>query len=75
MDDIIELNYYGRFSIVLFKCKWVNTRSGIRTDPLQFTLVNFSRLIHIRDHEEHDPYILAFQAQMIYYMNDEMDKD
>jgi len=42
--DIIELNYYGRFRIIVFKCKWANTITdrGIRQDALQFNLVNFS---------------------------------
>ena len=40
--DIIELNYHGQFTIVLFKCKWVNTNRGVRKYSLQFTSVNFS---------------------------------
>ncbi|KAJ1378342.1 putative transposase, Ptta/En/Spm, plant [Sesbania bispinosa] len=40
-----------------------------------FTSINFSRLIHIGDREEHDPYIEASQAQMVYYVNDELNKD
>ncbi|KAH0743977.1 hypothetical protein KY290_031970 [Solanum tuberosum] len=36
--------------------------------------VNFSQLIHIGDREEHDPFIEASQAQMVYYVEDELDK-
>jgi len=36
--------------------------------------VNFDRLIHIGDHEEHEPYILASQAQMVYYVDDVVNK-
>jgi len=25
LEDIIELNYYGLFKVVLFKCKWADT--------------------------------------------------
>ena len=25
LEDIIELNYYGKFWVVLFKCKWADT--------------------------------------------------
>jgi len=25
LEDIIELNYYGHFKVILFKCKWVDT--------------------------------------------------
>ncbi|WVY90750.1 hypothetical protein V8G54_036264 [Vigna mungo] len=38
LEDIIELNYYGRFKVVLFKCNW------------------------------------ASQAQMVYYVNDVVNK-
>ena len=25
LEDIIELNYYGKFKVTLFKCKWADT--------------------------------------------------
>nr|XP_007162033.1 hypothetical protein PHAVU_001G118000g [Phaseolus vulgaris]ESW34027.1 hypothetical protein PHAVU_001G118000g [Phaseolus vulgaris] len=59
--DIIEINYHGRFSIVLFKCMWTNTSKGIMSDEYGFTLLNFSHLIHT--------------AQMVYYVEDEFDKN
>lgn len=75
--DIIELNYYGRFRIILCKCKWANTITdrGIKQDVLQFTLVNFSRLIHTGEREEDEPYIEASQAQQVYYVEDVVEKD
>ncbi|OIT26536.1 hypothetical protein A4A49_41017 [Nicotiana attenuata] len=76
LEDIIELNYYGRFRVTLFKCKWADTTKdrGFRTDAWGFSSVNFSRLIHTGDREEHDPYIEASQAQMVYYVDDEVNK-
>lgn len=61
VEDIIELNYYGRFKVVLFKCQWADTTKGrgFKRDAWNFNCVYFSRLIHIGDHEEHDPYIEA----------------
>ena len=77
LEDIIELNYYGQFRVTLFKCKWADTtrERGCRKDAWGFTSVNFSRLIHTGDREDHDPYIEASQAQMVYYVNDEVNKD
>ena len=77
LEDIIELNYYGRFKVTLFKCKWADTTRdrGLRKDPWGFTSINFSRLIQMGDREEHDPYIEASQAEMVYYVNDEVNKD
>ncbi|XP_019226960.1 PREDICTED: uncharacterized protein LOC109208324 isoform X2 [Nicotiana attenuata] len=75
LEDIIELNYY-RFRVTLFKCKWADTtrNRGFRKDAWGFPSVNFSQLIHIGDREEHDPYIEASQAQMVYYVDDEVNK-
>ncbi|KAJ1375745.1 putative transposase, Ptta/En/Spm, plant [Sesbania bispinosa] len=76
LEDIIELNYYGLFKVVLFKCKWADTthERGFRKDAWQFTSVNFSRCIHTGEREEHDPYIEASQAQLVYYVDDEVNK-
>jgi len=75
--DIIEINYHGHFSVVLFKCMWANTTSsrGIMTDDFGFTLVSFSRLIHTGDNDDDEPYIHASEAQMVYYVEDELDKN
>jgi len=55
LEDIIELNYYGHFKVTLFKCKWADTTRewGLRKDSGGFTSINFSRLIHTGDREEH----------------------
>jgi len=75
--DIIEINYHGRFSIVLFKCNWANTTTsrGIMSDEYGFTLVSFARLIHTGDNDDDEPYIKASEAQMVYYVDDELDKN
>ncbi|KAH1198427.1 hypothetical protein GmHk_18G052013 [Glycine max] len=72
LEDIIEINYSGRFSFILFKCKWADTTRdrGYKKDCWNFNCVNFDRLIHIGDREEHEPYIEASQAQMVYYVDD-----
>ncbi|XP_060202488.1 uncharacterized protein LOC132630922 [Lycium barbarum] len=59
--DIIELNYYGKLKVVLFKCIWVDTtlNKGIKIDQFGITSVNFSRLIHTGAKETDEPFILA----------------
>ena len=75
--DIIELNYFGRIHVVLFKCKWANTTNPryIKMDALGFTSVNFSRLIHTGDHEDDEPYIKASEAQQVFYVTDQKDQE
>ncbi|RDY06304.1 hypothetical protein CR513_09722, partial [Mucuna pruriens] len=71
LEDIIELNYYGFLKVILFRCKWADTTRprGFRKDAWQFTSVNFSHCIHTDG-----PYIEASQAQMVYYVDDEVNK-
>ncbi|KAL4382007.1 hypothetical protein AHAS_Ahas04G0190400 [Arachis hypogaea] len=75
--DIIELNYNCRFSVVMLKCIWADTITtrGIKQDHLGLTSVNFSRSIHTGDREDDEPYILASEAHLVYYVDDEVDKE
>ncbi|XP_020967880.1 uncharacterized protein LOC110267086 [Arachis ipaensis] len=73
--DIIELNYSGQFNVVLFKCLWEDTTSGrgMRQDELGHTCVNFINPIHTGDREDDEPYILASEARLVFYVEDEVD--
>ncbi|XP_025680353.1 uncharacterized protein [Arachis hypogaea] len=75
--DIIELNYSCSFTVVLFKCVWADTTTsrGIKQDYLGLTSVNFSHPIHTGNREEDEPYILASEAQLVYYVDDEVAKE
>lgn len=70
--DIIELNYSGNFSVVLFKCEWVDVLSkrGIKKDKYGYTLVNFSHLMHTGEKIGHEPYIFPNQAEQVFYAED-----
>ncbi|XP_019259987.1 PREDICTED: uncharacterized protein LOC109238017 [Nicotiana attenuata] len=63
--DIMELNYYEKFKVILFKCDWddVTKGRGIKEDDLGFTLVNFTHLTDSGDRQRHEPFIFAEQAQ------------
>jgi len=56
---------------------WINTTTsrGIMSDEYGFTLLNFSRLIHTGDNNDDEPYIQASEAQMVYNVEDEFDKN
>ncbi|KAL3834255.1 hypothetical protein ACJIZ3_008991 [Penstemon smallii] len=69
LKDIIELEYFGGRKIVMFDCDWVSVRSAQKRDEYGFTLVNLSRL---RQHSE--PFILASQAQQVFYVEDHVEK-
>lgn len=75
LTDVISLDYGGCGRIVLFRCDWINTITGLKIDPFGFTMVNFSRLVHTGELDGHEPFILATQAQMVYYVRDPKEED
>lgn len=71
IHDIIELDYYRKFSVVLFKCEWVDgTQEGVKTDKYGCTLVNFSHLCHTGEMAEHEPFVFANQVDQVFYVKD-----
>ncbi|XP_020092842.1 uncharacterized protein LOC109713253 [Ananas comosus] len=68
--DIIELQYQGSKKIALFKSHWwdvYNCGRGYKEDENGFFLVNVDRELATNTT---DPYILASQAQRVYYAKD-----
>ncbi|KAL4343249.1 hypothetical protein AHAS_Ahas11G0059500 [Arachis hypogaea] len=51
------------------------TSRGIKQDHLGLTSVSFSHPIHTGDREDDEPYILASEAYLVYYVDDEVDKE
>jgi hypothetical protein len=45
--DIIEVDYYSRFSVVLFKCEWVNVTRGKGVQTDKFIKVTRLRMTHL----------------------------
>ncbi|KAJ8624700.1 hypothetical protein MRB53_033230 [Persea americana] len=71
LNDVIELKYLGR-NRLLFKCGWwdVNNHGGrgIKQDEYGFTCVNITRTL-----STNEPFILASQAQQVFYVQDTID--
>jgi len=72
--DIIELNYSGNISVVLFKYEWVDVLCGrgIQRDKYGYTLFNFSHLIHTGEKIVHEPFIFPNQADQVFYVEDKL---
>ncbi|KAK5772125.1 hypothetical protein PVK06_048396 [Gossypium arboreum] len=70
--EIIELNYYERFWVIMLRCDWVNIKSprSLKNDANGFIMVKFSELIHTGNCDSDDPYILASQAKQVFYVED-----
>ncbi|KAG8493340.1 hypothetical protein CXB51_010684 [Gossypium anomalum] len=76
LTDIIELDYYGRWKVVLFQCDWadVNTARGIKKYQFGFTMVNFSYLIHTGQQLMDEPYVFSSQVKQVFYSKDPTDE-
>lgn len=61
IQDIIELDYYGCFSVVLFRCAWYHNEK----DEFGLTRVYFNRL-----RSTDDPFVLASQVHQVFYVED-----
>ena len=57
--DSWELDYI-MFRILVFKCNWVDNKSGIKVDEFEFKLVDFTKMTH-----KSNPFILASQAKQV----------
>lgn len=64
IEEIIEFDYWGAFTAVLFRCSWYKEEK----DNYGFTVVNFSKLC-----QKNDPYIMASQVQQVFYIKDPVD--
>ncbi|CAA0829472.1 Unknown protein [Striga hermonthica] len=61
INDIIEIDYWGSFSVVLFNCEWFQEEN----DSYGLTRVNFNKLCY-----EDDPFVLASQVNQVFYVKD-----
>ena len=66
IEEIIELDYWGEFTVVQFKCRWYQQEK----DPHGFIRVNFNRICH-----KSDPHVLAKQVQQVFYVEDPTEKN
>jgi len=49
--------------VPVFKCKWVDSNSGVGTDDLDFTLMDLNKMSDIDKR-----FIMATQARQIFYV-------
>ncbi|XP_056686012.1 uncharacterized protein [Spinacia oleracea] len=72
LQDIFELNYYGSFKVIMFRCEWVDIHRGLKTNPNGSVRVNFSKLMHTGQNLHDDPFVFSSQAKQCIYIEDEI---
>ncbi|GET04313.1 uncharacterized protein LOC108207459 [Rhizophagus clarus] len=65
IEEILEVDYWGEFSVVLFRCSWYQEEK----DVYGLTRVNFRKA-----HQKSDPYVFASQVQQVFYVEDPTEK-
>ena len=66
IEDIIEVDFWSKFSVVLFRCDWYHAD----VDDLGLTRVHFKKLRY-----KDDPYVLASQVHQVFYVPDSVEND
>lgn len=75
LTNIIEIRYSNSVKYTLFKCNWVDHRTGIVKDPFKFTLVNFKHVLYKENRVSDEPFIIATQAEQVWYVQDPIETD
>ncbi|KAF5932919.1 hypothetical protein HYC85_029090 [Camellia sinensis] len=75
LTDIVEIRYSNEKKHVLFKCDWIDNIHGKKEDVFNFTLVNFNHLLYRDDRITNEPFILASQAEQVWYVADPLQPD
>ena len=72
----MELEFYGKYKVVLFRGDWVdvNSRRGLKEDN-GCTLVKFSKLIHTGERLHDDTFVFSSQVKQVFYVDDAIKKD
>ena len=74
LTNIYELDYYGAYKVVVFRCDWVDMNRGLKTFRNGHAYVNFSKLIHTGRYLHDDPFVFSSQAKQVFYVEDEKQK-
>ena len=66
INDILELDYYAHFKVVIFKCDWF----GVGEDNHGLTYVYFNKKCY-----QDEPFVLASQVHQCFYVQDPFDEN
>ena len=66
IQDIIEIDYWGCFSVVLFRYDWFHNE----VDEYRLTRVYFNKQC-----STNDPFVIASQVHQAYYVEDPIEKN
>ncbi|PWA90167.1 acidic leucine-rich nuclear phosphoprotein 32 family member A [Artemisia annua] len=73
LEEILELTYIGNRKVVLFRCKWFDTKNPYRCSDRSkrsYIKQGIKHILTDRDSFKDQQYILATQARQVFYLED-----
>ncbi|XP_047331731.1 uncharacterized protein LOC124935335 [Impatiens glandulifera] len=70
LNEIMEVSFFSGRRVVLFKCRWfdvLHKDRGIKVDKYGYVSINMNRTLLT---QMNDPFIMARQAQQVFYSTD-----
>ncbi|WKA12924.1 hypothetical protein VitviT2T_030267 [Vitis vinifera] len=67
LSNVVVLNYVLRYKVIIFKCTWLDTNQKKKRIKHDY---NFTTIQVISTWYDNDPFILATQAQQVFYLDD-----
>ncbi|KAL4030173.1 hypothetical protein IC575_008409 [Cucumis melo] len=67
IKEIWEVSY-NMFNIVIYKCNWVENKTGVQKDDLHFTLVDLSRI-----GDSSNSFINTTHGKQVFYVSNPVD--
>ncbi|PON91048.1 LOW QUALITY PROTEIN: hypothetical protein TorRG33x02_130790 [Trema orientale] len=68
LEEVLELSYIKGCSVILFRCKWFDTKP--KKKRIQRSKNNITSVCIDAEWYKNDPFILASQAQQMFYVDD-----
>ncbi|XP_074374082.1 uncharacterized protein LOC141714462 [Apium graveolens] len=66
VEEIFEVDYWGAFNVVLFRCIWYQYDK----DSFGYIRVNFNRVC-----QKYDSFVMSTQVQQVFYIQDPVEKN
>ena len=67
LSNVVVLNYVLGYKVILFKCTWFDTNQNKKRIKHDY---NFTTIQVTSTWYDNDPFILATQAQQVFYLDD-----
>ena len=72
LTQVIEVEYFDKIRVMLFRCDWVDPSMGVHKDEMGFTTVNFKHLLYSGQCKLDEPFVFPSQTEQVFYVEDDL---